>query len=135
MNMWALLLAQDAIDATGEGDAAESTTEGAQTGDPAAGEPVAKPGFFEGPMPMIIMLMVVMWFFLIRGPQKKQRKHKEMLNAIEKNARVQTIGGILGTVVEVREQEVVIKVDESNNTKMHFARSAIGRVITETETQ
>ncbi len=133
MKEWSLLLAQEETTAEGEaGSTGQTETTTGTEGQPAETDQ-PKPGFLDGPMPMIIMLMVVMWFFLIRGPQKKQKKHKEMLNAVQKNARVQTIGGILGTVVEVRDEEVVIKVDESNNTKMHFARSAISRVITETE--
>jgi len=138
MREWSLILAQEETgteNPAGVSEQSETTTGSQVPG--AEGQPVeteqAPRGFLDGPMPMIIMLMVVMWFFLIRGPQKKQKKHREMLSAIEKNARVQTIGGILGTVVEVRDQEVVIKVDESNNTKMHFARSAISKVITETE--
>jgi len=138
MREWSLILAQEETgteNPAGVSEQSETTTGSQDSG--AEGQLVeteqAPRGFLDGPMPMIIMLMVVMWFFLIRGPQKKQKKHREMLSAIEKNARVQTIGGILGTVVEVRDQEVVIKVDESNNTKMHFARSAIGKVITETE--
>ena len=127
MREWSLILAQEEA-----GTEETETTTGSQEAGTEE-QPIENPGFFDGPMPMIIMLMVVMWFFLIRGPQKKQKKHREMLDAVQKNARVQTIGGILGTVVEVRDQEVVIKVDESNNTKMHFARSAIGKVITETE--
>ena len=54
-----------------------------------------------------------------------------MLDNMKRGDRIQTIGGILGTVVEVREGEVVVKVDESNNTKIKFSRSAIQRVVTE----
>ena len=138
MKEWSLLLAQEETTADGEAGSTGQTETTTGTQEPGTeGQPAEtdqpKPGFLDGPMPMIIMLMAVMWFFLIRGPQKKKKKHQEMLDAVQKNARVQTIGGILGTVVEVRDEEVVIKVDESNNTKMHFARSAISRVITETE--
>jgi preprotein translocase subunit YajC len=44
-----------------------------------------------------------------------------------------TAGGILGSVVEVRDTEVVLKVDESSNTKIKFTRDAIKRVLTEDE--
>jgi preprotein translocase subunit YajC len=44
---------------------------------------------------------------------------------------VQTIGGIIGTVVESRENEVVLKVDETSNTKIKFSRNAIHRVLTD----
>ncbi len=48
---------------------------------------------------------------------------------IKKNDRVVTIGGIVGTVATVKEDEVTLKVDESNNTKITFSRVAIQRVM------
>jgi len=48
---------------------------------------------------------------------------------------VQTIGGILGTVIEAREGDVLLKVDESSNTKIRFARSAIHRVLEEEKSE
>jgi preprotein translocase subunit YajC len=52
-----------------------------------------------------------------------------MLGQLKKGDRIQTIGGVLGTVVEARDTEVLVKVDESSNTKIRFARSAIHRVL------
>jgi preprotein translocase YajC subunit len=46
---------------------------------------------------------------------------------------VVTIGGIVGTVVATRDDEVVLKVDESTNTKMTFVRKAIQRVLPESD--
>ena len=56
-----------------------------------------------------------------------------MLDNLKRGDRVQTIGGIIGTVVEARETEVVVKVDETNNTKIRFARKAITRVLEDDE--
>jgi len=78
-------------------------------------------------------MFVVLWFFMFRGPKKRQKQQQKMLDAVKKNDRVRTIGGILGTVVEVREDELVIKIDETNNTKVHVTRNAIGKVLTETQ--
>ena len=44
------------------------------------------------------------------------------------------IGGILGTVVEARDTDVLLKVDESSNTKIRFSRNAIHRVVDEDKT-
>jgi preprotein translocase subunit YajC len=52
-----------------------------------------------------------------------------MLDAMKRGDRVQTIGGILGNVVEVRPDKILLKVDEGNNTKVWFARTAILRVL------
>jgi len=50
-----------------------------------------------------------------------------MVQSLAKNDRIQTIGGIIGTVVDVREDEITLKIDESNNTKIKILRSAIGK--------
>jgi preprotein translocase subunit YajC len=78
--------------------------------------------------PMIV-IMIIMYMFIFRGPKKKQQKHAQMVQSLKKNDRVRTIGGILGTVIEVRDKDVVIKIDESNNTKMRVSPSAISTVI------
>jgi preprotein translocase subunit YajC len=74
-----------------------------------------------------ILLFVVMYLILFRGPRKKQQQHKQMMQALAKSDRVQTIGGIIGTVVDIKDEEITLKIDESNNTKMKILRSAISR--------
>jgi len=85
-------------------------------------------------VPMLLMFVVV-YFFMFRGPKKKQQQHKQMLDNLKKGDRIRTIGGILANVVEVRENEVVIKIDETNNTKMRITRGAIGEIIVEEATE
>lgn len=75
----------------------------------------------------LILIFVVMYLFLMRAPRKQQQKQKQMVQSLNKNDRVRTIGGIFGTVVEVRGDEVVLKIDESNNTKIRVSTSAIGK--------
>ncbi len=74
-----------------------------------------------------ILIFVVMYLILFRGPRKKQQQHKQMVQTLSKNDKVRTIGGIIGTVVDVKGDEVTLKVDESNNTKIKIASSAIGK--------
>jgi preprotein translocase subunit YajC len=54
-----------------------------------------------------------------------------MLNSLQKNTRIRTIGGIIGTVVDVRDDEIILKIDESNNTKIRVLRNAISTVLTD----
>lgn len=115
-----------------EGDI-ESTTpiEGQHGGtvDPNAppATPPAKPDMTF--MWILIIGLVVFWIFVTSGQRKEKKKRAAMLSALKKGDRVQTVGGVLGTVVEVRENEVVVKVDENSNTRMRFARSAIQGVM------
>lgn len=80
------------------------------------------------PMILLIAMLGVFYLMIWRGQSKEKKKKQDMLSAIGKNDRVMTIGGIIGTVVTVKEDEVVVKVDESTNTKMTFTRRAIQKV-------
>lgn len=77
----------------------------------------------------IVLLFVLMYFMMFRGPKKRQQQQQQMVQSLKKNDRVQTIGGILGTVLEVSDNEITIKIDESNNTKMKVLPSSISKVI------
>ena len=73
------------------------------------------------------LMIVMMYFMMVRGPKKKQKQHTQMVEGLSKNDRIRTVGGIIGTVIEVKGEEVVLKIDESNNTKIRIAASAIGK--------
>ena len=78
-----------------------------------------------------ILLMVVVFMFIMNRSKKGQNKERDnMLKNLKKGDEVQTIGGILGKVLEAREDRVLLKVDENSNTKIWFGRSAIHRVVT-----
>ena len=79
-------------------------------------------------LPLLLALGVMYWI-MMRGQRKERKKQQDMLGAIKRNDRVQTIGGILGTVVDVRETELVLKVDETSNVKLRFNRAAVKEVI------
>lgn len=79
-------------------------------------------------MPLIAMGLI--FYFIMIRPQGAERKRRAaMLAGLKKNDRVVTIGGIMGTVVAVKDDEVTVKVDESTNTKLTLLRSAIQRVV------
>jgi len=82
------------------------------------------------PLPTMIMigLMFVVFYFLIfRGPRKKEQQHKQMVKSLKKNDKIRTIGGILGTIVDIKDDEIILKIDESNNTKIRISTNAIGK--------
>jgi preprotein translocase subunit YajC len=80
--------------------------------------PPTSPGSNPMFLVMIAVLGVYMFFIMFRGPKKKQQE-------------VRTIGGILGTVLDVRDDEIVLKIDESTNTKMRVSPQAIATVLTD----
>jgi preprotein translocase subunit YajC len=79
----------------------------------------------------IILMFVVLYFILFRGQRKEEKKRKEMISEMKKGDRVQTIGGLVGRIVSIDNDEVVLKVDESANVKMTFKKFAIHSVLTE----
>ena len=81
----------------------------------------------------IALIMLVFWMILFRGPKKKQQQHKKMLGSLAKNDRIRTIGGIFGTIVDIKDDEITLKVDEANNTKIKIASNAIGTKVSETQ--
>lgn len=119
-----LILAQPEVGAEGA-----ATT--ADPNDPNAGAGEGGGGLFGNPMVMIILVgMMILWIFLLGGGSRKQKKkQQELLNSMSKGSKIVTIGGIKGSVVEVREDEVVVKVDENNNTRMKFSKDAIRTVL------
>jgi preprotein translocase subunit YajC len=75
----------------------------------------------------LMVFMVIMVVIMFRTPQKQKQERKKLEQSLEKNDKVVTIGGIIGTVIDIKEQEILLKIDESNNTKVKVLRSAIGR--------
>jgi preprotein translocase subunit YajC len=73
------------------------------------------------------MIFVVFYFLMFRGPKKKQQQHNQMVKNLQKNDRIQTVGGIFGTIVDVKDDEITLKIDEANNTKVKISHNAVGR--------
>ena len=92
-------------------------------------QPALDPVFLIG-LPLII---IVFYAIVFSGNRKQKRQRQEMLAAVKKNDRVMTIGGIIGTVVSIKDTEVTLKVDETNNVKMTVIRGAIQKVLAEGE--
>ncbi len=96
-----------------------------------ASQPAAQPPMSTMLLP--ILLVGFVFYFLVFRPQKRERqKQQQFVDSIKKNDRVMTIGGVLGTVVSVKGDEITLKVDESTNTKITFIRSAIKSVVSGT---
>jgi preprotein translocase subunit YajC len=72
------------------------------------------------------LVFAIFYFLIIRPQNKKQKETQQMLKALKKGDRVVTIGGIRGTIFSIKEDAVVLKVDD--NTKIQFSRSAIAHV-------
>jgi len=98
-----------------------------QTAPDAGAPPTQQPRSALPTMIMIGLMFVVFYFLIFRGPRKKEQQHKQMVKSLKKNDKVRTIGGILGTIVDIKDDEIILKIDESNNTKIRVSTNAIGK--------
>lgn len=109
--MWEVIFAQ----------AQEAPAEGAA--EPAAQSP------FGSMLPFFILLFAVMYFFMIRPQQKREKERRQMLASVAKGDEVVTSGGICGTVIGLSEKTVVLRVaGDEPGIKMEFLRSAISQI-------
>ena len=85
----------------------------------------------------MIAIGVLFYFMIWRPEKKKQAEHQERLGALKKNETIVTIGGIYGTVVNVPNDKdyIMIRVDDSTNTRMRVSRAAVSKVITQEDQQ
>ena len=76
-----------------------------------------------GTIIMIVLIFAVMWFFMIRPQRKQQKELQNFRDSLAKGDKVVTIGGIYGTVAEVKEDSVLIEVD--NGVKIRVSKQAL----------
>lgn len=62
---------------------------------------------------MLVLIFVVMWFFMIRPQQKKQKEMNKFRDSLKKGDKVVTVGGIYGTVNEVKGPRVSLDIDKN----------------------
>lgn len=107
---------------------AESTQPLGVTGAP--GAPTAPPSPFGGGLLFAMLGMLVLMIFMSTWSARKEKKKRaELMDSLARYDRVQTIGGVIGTIVELKDSEIVLKVDENTNTKITFAKSAVQGVL------
>jgi preprotein translocase subunit YajC len=72
---------------------------------------------------MLALIFVVMWFFMIRPQRKQQKELQNFRDSLKKGDKVVTVGGIFGTVAEIKDTTVLIEVD--NNVKIRVSKNAL----------
>jgi preprotein translocase subunit YajC len=87
-----------------------------------------QPGFPNMLWPLLLVMVLFILMTSMSG-RKERRKRAELLGGVSRNDRVQTVGGVIGTVVELTDTEMVLRVDEASNTRVRFARSALQQIL------
>ena len=83
-----------------------------------------------GGLALPILFFVVLYFLMIAPNQKKQKKWQQMLGELKSGDRVTTNGGIRGTVITVKDDVVILRV-QPDNIKLEFVKNAIAAVTTD----
>jgi preprotein translocase subunit YajC len=82
----------------------------------------------------LVLLIVIMYFMLIRPQKKREREINEMRNAVKVGDEVITIGGICGKIVKTKDEVLTIQVG-ADKTKFDVMRWAISKVVTDAPAQ
>jgi len=98
----------------------------------------AEPGGNDGGVPntlfmffiMLPLILIIMWFLMVSPSKRQEERLRKMLNSLEKNDKVMTVGGVIGTVhsIDKEQNEIVLKVDDANNTRIRFHLTAVSLV-------
>ncbi len=75
-------------------------------------------GLLGSPIFPIILMLGIMWFFLIRPQQKKQKEHREMLNSLKKGDRIITSGGLHGRITGITETTLTLEIADKVRVKV-----------------
>ena len=79
-----------------------------------------------------VLFFLVLYFLMIAPNQRKQKKWQEMLGQLKSGDQVTTNGGIRGTVLSVKDDVVVLRV-QPDGLKLEFVKSAIATMVTPDE--
>ncbi len=76
---------------------------------------------------ILVVFFAVFYFLLIRPQRRRQKEHAALLTSLKRGDRVMTAGGIIGTIEDIDENEVILAVEEG---KLRIAKSSIVEKIT-----
>ena len=74
----------------------------------------------------LILIFIIFYFLLIRPQKQKEKVHQKMLEGVNKNDEIVTLSGIHGTVVNVKDKTVILRIDD--NVKIEIEKSSIAYI-------
>ena len=74
---------------------------------------------------MILLMFVIMWLFMIRPQQKKQKEMDKFRKELQKGDKVVTIGGIYGVVKNIKDNTVDIEIDSANHVTIKVDKASL----------
>ncbi len=97
---------------------------------PESQDPPPQQNAFTSFLPFILMF-AILYFFIIRPQRKKQKELQEMIDNLQVNDKVVTNAGIIGKIVNIKNDKnvFVLRVDDTTGTKIEFQKAAIAGVL------
>jgi preprotein translocase subunit YajC len=74
-------------------------------------------------------MFLLLWLFLLGPERRKRKQHEQRLAQLKEKDEVMTLGGIFGTVVMLRGDQITIRVDEKRGTTLRIARSSVATIL------
>ncbi len=74
----------------------------------------------------LILIFVIFYFLLIRPQKTKEKEHQKTLNSLTKNDEVVTSSGIHGTIINVKDKTVILRIDD--NVKIEIEKNCVAYV-------
>jgi preprotein translocase subunit YajC len=80
-------------------------------------------------MPLLFLMVGFLFISTILGGRKEKKRRAEMLGGLQKRDRVQTVGGVIGTIIEIKGDEFLLESDRASNTRLWVTRSSVSNVL------
>jgi preprotein translocase subunit YajC len=124
---WTTLALQDTpVQGVLGADSAQPGT--APAGTPGAAAPAGPQGLGLF-MPLMILMLVFLFASTLLGGRKEKKRRAAMLGGLKKRDRVQTAGGIIGTIIEIKGDECLLESDRASNTRLWVSRNSVAAVL------
>lgn len=103
---------------------------------PGATAPAGAPpkGGFDPMLLIVVVMVAVMIGTTVWGQRRERKKHQALMNTLKKHDRVLTNAGIIGAIIEIKPDVVVLKIDETSNTRLTVMRSHVAQILESSST-
>ncbi|MDF1869749.1 MAG: preprotein translocase subunit YajC [Phycisphaerales bacterium] len=89
----------------------------------------ARPSGMGSLLPIMLLMMAGILVMTSLAGRKERKKHAALMAGLGKKDKVRAAGGIIGTIIELKNDEVLLETDRASNTRIRVARSSISSVI------
>ena len=85
-------------------------------------------------LPIMLLMMAGILIMTSLSGRKERKKHATLMAGLGKKDKVRAAGGIIGTIIEIKNDEVLLETDRASNTRIRVARSSVTTIISSKST-